>query len=96
MKRRGGSYVLGVEATDAARSGLDPGCVERFDSAYESDDAGRLHAEAKGCSKRSHLFLMPSLGSCVQRLGCPDLIALLLPNQPHNQVDEAGHEYVGK
>ena len=57
---------------------------------------GRLHAEAKGCSKRSHLFLMPSLGSCVQRLGCPDLIALLLPNQPHNQVDEAGHEYVGK
>jgi hypothetical protein len=60
MKRRGGSYVLGVEATDAARSGLDPGYVERFDSAYESDDAGRLHAEAKGCSKRSHGSLSPS------------------------------------
>ncbi len=38
MKRRGGSYVLGVEAAAAARSGLDPGRVERFDSAYESND----------------------------------------------------------
>ncbi|TKB83582.1 MAG: hypothetical protein E8D44_07085 [Nitrospira sp.] len=100
MKRRGGSYVLGVEATDAAWSGLDPGCVERFDSAYESDDAGRLHAEARGCSKWSHVSLIPPLlftvHHCGRPLGCPDLIALLLPNQPHDQVDEAGHEYVRK
>jgi hypothetical protein len=100
MKRRGGSYVLGVEATDAAWSGLDPDCVERFDSAYESDDAGRLHAEARGCFERCHLFLiLPHILAvryCVQRLGCLDLIALLLPNQPHDQVEEAGHEHVGK
>lgn len=66
MKRRGGSCVLGVEATAAARSGLDPGCVERFDSAYESDDAGRLHAEARGCSKQSHVsMIFPPV--CVRR-----------------------------
>ncbi len=96
MKRRGGSCVLGVGATACSQEWVGSGLRERFDSAYESDDAGRLHAEARGCFKRCHLFLMPSLGSCMQRLGCPDLSALLLPNQPHDQVDEAGHEYVGK
>lgn len=74
--------------------------MERSDSAYESDDAGRLHAEARGCSKRSHFSLSPPLCftvlHCVQRLGCSDRSALLLPNQPHDQVDEEGHEYVGK
>jgi len=66
MKRRGGSCVLGVEATAAARSGLDPDCVERSGSAYESDDAGRLHAEARGCSKRSHgSLILPHCLRCI-------------------------------
>lgn len=29
-------------------------------------------------------------------MGCPDPNALLLPNQPYDQVDEEGHAYVGK
>lgn len=40
--------------------------------------------------------LLFTVRPCVQRLGCADPSALLLPNLPHDQIDEVGHEYVGK
>jgi hypothetical protein len=84
----------------AARSGLDPDCG--------SDSTPRMsRMTLVGSMLRRGVFQTESSFAdspllcftvlhCVQRLGCPDLIALLLPNQPHDQIDEAGHEYVGK
>lgn len=39
MKGKGGSHVLGVEATGRVWIGHNPDCVERLDSACEPDAA---------------------------------------------------------